>query len=158
VSEIALSDPYIQALVDEQKPAIEPSVFFPTAAKLRHLRADVEVEGGSGSKFKVVVRQREDNPLDFSVILGYQMPESSRLFRLRRFNGLSHQHTNPIEHETFYAYHVHEATERYQALPGRNEEHCATPTDAYVDLRGAIDHMLETAGFDPPAQLRMDRV
>jgi len=158
MSGIVFSDAQIAALVTEQKPPIEPSIFIPTLAKLRHLRADVEVEGGAGSNFRVIVRQREDHPLDFSVILGYQIPESSRLFRLRRLNGLSHQHTNPIEQETFYAYHVHEATERYQALPGRSEEHYAVPTDAYVDLRGAIEHMLDTAGFDPPTQLRMSRL
>lgn len=113
------------------------------------------MEGRSGSKFRVLVRQREDNPLDFSVILGYLIPDSTRVFRLRRFNGLSHQHTNPLEGESFYAYHVHVATERYQLVPGYAEEHYATPTDAYVDLAGAIEHMLATAGFEPPEQLRL---
>lgn len=88
-------------------------------------------------------------------MLGYRPPDSTRVFRLRRFNGFSHEHTNPLEDESFYAFHVHQATERYQAIPGRQEEHYATPTDAYVDLAGAVEHMLSTCGFEPPAQLRL---
>lgn len=86
-----------------------------------------------------------------SPVLGYQMPGSNRLFRLRRHNGLSHEHSNPLENERFFAFHIHLATERYQ-LEEYVEDHFAEPTDAYADLRGAIDHLLTTAGFDPPPQ------
>lgn len=153
--DVRLSDAEIARLVAEPKPTVDPGVLVPTAFKLRQRRGAMEVEGGRGSNFRVIVRQREDHPLDFSVVLGYQLPDSTRLFRLRRFNGLSHEHSNPLEDETFYAFHVHQATERYQSQAGSNEEHYATPTDAYVDLAGAVDHMLATCGFEPPAQLRL---
>jgi hypothetical protein len=155
VSDVRLSDVEIDSLVAEVKPTINPGELLPTTVKLGHRRGAVEVEGRSGSNFKVLVRQQEANPLDFSVVLGYKVPESTRIFRLRRFNGLSHQHTNPLEDESFYAFHIHQATERYQALAGSHEEHYATPTDGYVDLAGAVDHMFATCGFEPPAQLML---
>ena len=55
------------------------------------------------------------------------------LFRLRRYNGRSHQHTNKIEEITFYDFHIHTATERYQDA-GYAEEHFAEVTDRYVDF------------------------
>jgi hypothetical protein len=90
--------------------------------------------------------------LDFSAILGWEMPSLMRVFKLRRCNGLSHEHRNPLEGgEPFFDFHVHTATERYQ-LHGSSEEHYAEPTAAYTDLRGAIRHLLETCSFEPPAQ------
>lgn len=155
MSDVRLSDIEIDRLVAEPKPTVDPDDLVPTLVKLKNRRGMLEVEGRSGSNFKVLVRQRENNPLDFSVVLGYQLPGSTRVFRLRRFNGFSHQHTNPLEAESFYAFHVHQATERYQVLAGHHEEHYAKPTDAYVDLAGAVDHMLATCGFEPPAQVRL---
>jgi len=54
--------------------------------------------------------------LDFSIILAYCPEASNQLFRLRRYNGKSHEHTNTIEADKFYNYHIHTATERYQEL------------------------------------------
>lgn len=86
------------------------------------------------------------------MILGWEMPSLMRLFKLRRCNGRSHEHRNPLEQgEVFFDFHVHTATERYQ-IHGYSEEHYAKPTGAYTDLRGAIRHLLETCSFQPPAQ------
>ena len=51
-----------------------------------------------------------------------RVPQSNRVFRLRRYNGKSHEHTNPIEKEIFYDFHIHTATERYQVLENKKED------------------------------------
>ena len=59
------------------------------------------------------------------------------MFRLRRYNGKSHEHTNHIENVTFHDFHIHFATERYQEL-GTREDAYADPTDRYDDFDGAF--------------------
>ncbi|MCY4661719.1 MAG: hypothetical protein OXF93_18215 [Acidobacteria bacterium] len=76
-------------------------------------------------------------------------PQSTQVFRLRRYNGRSHQHTNQIEDEVFYDFHIHFATERYQEL-GAREDAYALPTDRYTTLRGALDCLFEDANFSVP--------
>ena len=75
------------------------------------------------------------------------------MFRLRRQNGRSHEHTNQIEDETFYDFHIHIATERYQEL-GAREDAYARPTDRYGALRDALDCLFTDANFgvSPKAQ------
>ena len=108
--------------------------------------------GAAGSKFRLIVRQNQIDVLDFSVILGWEMPSLMRVFRLQRCNGRSHEHLNPLEGgEPFFDFLVHTATERYQ-LHGSNEEHYAERTGAYTDLRGAIQHLLESCSFEAPTQ------
>ncbi len=75
---------------------------------------------------------------------------SNRVFRLRRCNGKSHEHTNLIEKQTFYEFHIHMATERYQR-EGENEDWYAEPTDRYGDLSGAIDCLIADCAFQRPA-------
>ncbi len=87
--------------------------------------------------------------LDFSVILGYQLPHLHTVFRLRRYNGKSHVHTNSIEKQTFYDFHFHTATERYQR-PGFREEHFAEITNRYQTIEGAIQCILDDCGFRAP--------
>jgi hypothetical protein len=90
--------------------------------------------------------------LDFSVILGYKPPHVHSVFRLRRYNGKSHRHTNALEKEMpFYGFHVHTATERYQR-PGFREDHFAVLTNRYSDFQGAILCLLEDYGFLPPIE------
>ena len=67
------------------------------------------------------MRQNLLNPLDFAVVLGYKLPDTGRLFRLRRYDSKA-EHKNPIdERQRFTDYHVHKATMRYQAR-GNDEE------------------------------------
>ena len=83
------------------------------------------------NQFRLILRQSIANPLDFSVILAVRVPQSSRLFRLRRNNGRSHEHTNSVEGDTFYDYHIHTATERYQEVG--SQDAYAEATDRYSD-------------------------
>jgi hypothetical protein len=142
----------IQAHLAEPKPAVDPAELTPRKRKRGHLETSKQVEGAAGSKFRLIVRQNQIDVLDFSVILGWEMPSPISVFRLQRCNGRSHEHRNPLEDsETFFDFHVHIATERYQ-LHGSNEEHYAQPTGAYTDLSGAIRHLLESCAFEAPTQ------
>jgi len=51
-----------------------------------------------------------------------------------------------MENVTFYDFHIHTATERYQEL-GAKEEHYAEATDRYGDLNAAISCMVQDCGF-----------
>lgn len=145
-----LSDSDITALLAETKSLPED---YQSRLQLRpksgHKERELDVTGAAGSDLQLIVRQSLINPLDFSVILGYLMPGSNVLFRLRRYNGRSHQHTNRIEGNSFYDFHIHTATERYQA-GGYEEDHYAEPTDRFADLSGAIQCMLQECAFEVP--------
>lgn len=86
-----------------------------------HDERHMDLAGDAGSEFRLILRRSKINPLDFSVILGVRVPRSIQIFRLRRYNGKSHQHTNRIEDETFYDFHIHTATQRYQELGMRED-------------------------------------
>jgi hypothetical protein len=106
----------------------------------------MDLTGQHGSVFRIIIRQGVYNAFDFSVILAYRPPAGPRLFRLRRYNGKSHEHHNRIEGDRFYDFHVHTATERYQ-LRGMHEDSFAVPTDRYGDLGGAMEALLLDCGF-----------
>lgn len=132
------SDNEITALVQERKPL---PVDWRTRIRLRpkrgHKERDLELTGDAGSEFRLILRQNEINPLDFSAILAVRVPQSNQLFRLRRYNGKSPEHTNHIEGDTFYDFHIHMATERYQEI-GTREDAYAEATDRYGDYHGAL--------------------
>jgi hypothetical protein len=117
--------------------------------KRGHSERELLVKGENGSEFSLILRQSEYNKLDFSVILAYLVPKTNVLFRLRRYNGKSHEHTNPYEGQKFFAFHIHIATERYQQS-GMREDTYAEPTNDYSDLNGAIQCMLNDCGFVSP--------
>jgi hypothetical protein len=97
-------------------------------------------------RFVVKVRRSNINPMNFSAILGYMLPGTFSVFRLRRYNGKAHIHSNTIEKETFYDFHVHTATERYQS-PGFKEDHFAEVTNRFYSLESAVQCMLNECGF-----------
>ena len=97
----------------------------------------------------MIVRQSSNNPLDFSVILAVRVEQSNRLFRLRRYNGKSHEHRNLIENEVFYDFHIHTATARYQGL-GTREDAYAEPTNRYGDYNEALLCLIADASFIVP--------
>jgi hypothetical protein len=147
---VQLTDSEIGSLLTEQKPL--PADYqsrLQLRAKTGHKERELDITGAGGSEFQIIVRQSVFNPLDFSVILGYSIPKSSVLFRLRRYNGRSHEHTNRIEGITFYDFHIHTATERYQEL-GCAEEHYAETTNRYADLSGALQCLLQDCAFELP--------
>lgn len=126
VEEVAprLRDTEIQQLLDEPKP-LPPDYRELLRLKVvqSHKRADLEVRGKNGSEFRIKLRQAELDALNFSVILAYEWREAGRMFLLRRYNGLGHEHQNKLEGEPpFYGHHIHTATERYQRS-GSREEH-----------------------------------
>ncbi|MEJ7812689.1 MAG: hypothetical protein WKG32_19910 [Gemmatimonadaceae bacterium] len=95
---LILTDPEIDALVREPKPL--PANYRQRLALVidnRHKRANLEVRGGEGHQFRIMLRQAELNALDFSVILAVEPPGYSKPFLLRRFNGKSHEHKNTLE-------------------------------------------------------------
>ena len=147
---VTYTDLEITLLVEERKPLPGD---WRTSTRLRskqgHKENNLDVSGLNGNGFRLIFRQSIANPLDFSVILAVRVPQSNRLFRLRRYNGRSHEHTNSIEGDTFYGFHIHMATERYQEL-GSREDAYAEATDRYSDFAGAVDCMLADSGFDTP--------
>ena len=117
--------------------------------KRGHYERHLDVSGASAGQFRPILRKSVENPLDFSIILAVRVPQSNRLFRLRRYNGKSHEHTNHIERVTFYDFHIHFATERYQEI-GAREDTFAEPTDRYSDVAGALACLIADANFDTP--------
>ena len=102
--------------------------------------ADREHFLGLVEEFRLILRQSSFNPLDFSVILAWIPAQSTSPFRLCRYNGKSHEHTNALDSQKFYDFHVHRATERYQQL-GLREDSFAEPTSRYQDFtvaQGAV--------------------
>jgi hypothetical protein len=146
-----LSEDRINELIAEEKPL--PSGLAPLGAmsqRSQHYRKDYKVMCPSGNEFLVAVRRSALNVLDFSVILGYQLPHVHTIFRLRRYNGKSHHHTNTLEKQIFYDFHFHTATERYQR-PGFREDHFAVTTNHH-SLESAIQCLLDDCGFRPPME------
>ena len=147
---VTYTDLEITLLVGESKPLPGD---WRTSTRLRskrgHKENSLDISGVNGNQFRLIFRQSNANPLDFSVILSVRVPQSNRFFRLRRHNGRSHEHTNSIEGDIFYDFHIHLATERYQEI-GSREDAYAESTHRYSDFAGAVECMLADAGFDVP--------
>lgn len=147
---IQFTDAEIDALIREEKP-LEPG--YRSKVQLRpkrgHKEQELELTGANGSEFRLILRQSLLNVLDFSAILSFIPKSSSQVFRLRRYNGKSHEHTNQIERESFYDFHIHFATERYQ-LSGLREDAFAEITDRYGNIQGALDCLIQDCGLILP--------
>jgi hypothetical protein len=150
-----ITDNEIQALIDERKHvAADFRGRLVPKAKRGHSEADLDIKGYTGTEFRIIVRRANANPLDFSVILGYRVPVSNQVLRLRRYNGKSHQHTNPIEGQRFYDFHIHTATERYQRT-GNREDVYAVATDRYDSLEAAVGCFIEDCNVVFPDEPQM---
>ncbi|HUS58674.1 MAG TPA: hypothetical protein VM141_08490 [Planctomycetota bacterium] len=149
-------DKDIEELLHERK---QFASAFPNSLQLRqkrgHKEQEFSVKGEAGNQFLLIVRQNDLDPLDFSVILAACPANSNRLFRLRRYNGMSHEHTNIIEANRFGGCHIHRATQRYQEL-GIAEDSYAEPTDTFVDLQSAWRCLLADCGFELPQNPQID--
>lgn len=153
-----LTDSEISVLLAEPKPEVDQrkllQAFANTTPKDGHRRHAIMVKGATGNRFQLSLRQSILDPYDFSVILTLIRADGS--LNLRRHNGTSHAHANPIERDTFRGVcHVHEATERYQRR-GNDPEHFARPTTDFSDLATAVIAMLRVASFPPPTQLSLE--
>jgi hypothetical protein len=145
-----LLDTQIDAMICEAKTI--PDGLCPLTRPIernQHRRKEFEITCATGSSFVIATRQSMLNSQDFSVILGYRNPGFNTIFRLRRYNGKSHYHTNTIETETFREFHIHTATERYQKR-GPREDHFAKIDTRYWDLASAIQCLLNDCGFRSP--------
>lgn len=143
----AYSDEEIESLLSERK--LVPADWrkrIRLAPKPGHRERSLALVGEAGNDFRVIVRQNSVNPFDFSIILAVRVPSSNRLFRLRRHNGKSHEHSNRLEGTRFYGFHIHCATERYQEL-GAREDSYAEPTDRYADWQGALECLVADANI-----------
>lgn len=149
------SDREIMAFLEEKKPLPKDfrSKLHPRPKRM-HSEQRLEIQGEGGNHYRLIIRQSRLNPFDFSIILALCPPNSNQVFRLRRYNGKSHEHTNTIEGDRFYAYHVHTATERYQEL-GAREDAYAEPSDRFSDFNAALNCMLSDCGFDVPQDPQM---
>ena len=157
MADIILNDVEISNLIQERKefpPNYE--ILFQTKDKKGHKEQEITLPRSDGSQFKVILRQNRINLLDFSLILGYMPPKTTALIRLRRYNGKSHQHTNKVEKETFYDFHIHQATERYQ-VAGFDEEGYAVISKEFVDIQSALDCLVKdcSIALPPNRQLRI---
>ena len=112
--------------------------------------AQYDVIGTAGTDYRVIIRQSMHNMFDFSIILAHLSKTTNQVFRLRRYNGKSHEHTNQIERDRFYGFHMHTATQRYQER-GLKEDGFAEPTERYGDLASALDCLITDCGFVQPA-------
>jgi hypothetical protein len=140
---VLLTDKEITDLINEPKyiPK-EYGDIFQLKEKMGHKEQELTLPRTDGSQFKIIIRQSNFNLLDFTVILGYIPPKKNTLFRLIRCNGKSHKHTNKLENVSFEDFHIHKATERYQAN-GYFEDTYAEPTDKYFDIYQAWDTFLK---------------
>lgn len=153
-----LTDAEIAALVAEAKPL--PDDYrsrVQTRAKRGHRERELDVDGANGGKFRLILRQSSINPLDFSVILAWVPPQSTTPFRLRRYNGKSHEHSNTLDSQRFYDFHIHQATVRYQQS-GLREDSFAEPTTRYQDFAGALQCLTQYCGFQLPANHQPDLI
>ena len=145
-----LNDHDIESLLKEIKPLPED---YRSKIQIRpkrgHKERELDVQGVNGSNFRLILRQSLINPIDFSVILTYRTPNSNQLFRLRRYNGKSHEHTNNIEEERFYDFHIHQATERYQEI-GAREDTYAAASNRFSEFHQAIVCIIEDCAFEGP--------
>lgn len=148
-------DQQIGRLINEKKP-------LPTDYLLRlrlktkrgHRESQLDILGSGGNRFRIILRSSDYNTIDFSAILAYLVPNSNRVFRLRRYNGKSHEHTNIIEDERFFSFHIHKATERYQNM-GRSEDAYAVQSEKFNDLNGAVSLMFGQCNFRLPAGFQL---
>jgi len=148
---IILTDTEIESLICETKTIHSSDLLkkMRLRSKRGHYESQLNMLGENQSEFYLIFRKNMINELDFSVILAVKLPSTGRLFRLRRYNGLSHQHTNRIEREKFYDFHIHYATERYQGL-GMSEDAYAIATDQYPNDVEAIQFALSDAHITVP--------
>lgn len=116
----------------------------------------LEVIGKNKHKFRIVFRQSTFNNLDFSITLGVYPTNCTKLFHLKRYDGKT-EHTNPIEKEKFYDFHIHIATERYQVYGnGKKEEKYAQPTNRFTNLESALQCMLKDCNFILPDESQLE--
>jgi len=158
--DVFLTDTDIQELITERKQMrIASSALFHNMKEKRgHKESEHIIERPDGSSFIIKIRISIENTLDFSALLGYSPAKSTKLFILCRYNGRSHEHKNKLESKnTFYDFHIHKATERYQRA-GTKEEYYAEVTDRYSTVQEALNCLIIDCNIElpPNSQLHLE--
>ena len=97
----------------------------------------------NAGEWYIFIRQSKDDPFNFSCGMCLIPENRNQHFRLMRYNGKNHEHTNHLENQSpFYDFHIHRATERYQKTAYKAEDHYAEPTDRYASLKEAVRCLL----------------
>jgi len=151
---LILSDKMIADLIAEPK-RVPDGVCSLRAIPERngHRHKEFDVHCDTENRFIIRIRQLCINPLDFSVILAFQLPGLHSYFRLRRYNGLhAGVHTNVLECEKITGFHIHTATERYQRSSGLKPDSFAERTNRYWSLESAVECLLFDCGFRSPME------
>ena len=146
---IIYSDQEIEALVQERKPL--PKDWRNQLLSPNKKKRELFVIGDKGNKFRIIIRQNDFRPSDFSVILAVLIRSPNRNFRLRRYNGWTSRHRNRLEREIINGFHIHFATERYQRR-GLKEDTYAQQTERYSDCEGALRCLIVDANFQESPQ------
>lgn len=115
-----------------------------------HKEREFDVTGDKGNLYKIILRVSATNPLAFSIVLSLVVPLTNLVFRLRRYDGKYHEHTNKIEKNKFYDFHIHYATERYQNLSGADYVGYAEIDHRYADYYEAMKCLFDDCGFIYP--------
>lgn len=148
---VTYTDSEIAALVAERKPLpANWQRLMRLAPKESQTERQLDLAGAEANEYRLILRRSLLNRLDFSLILAVRVPGSTRLFPLRRYNGSSHRHQNRIERTTVYGFHVHTATERYQAR-GLREDGFAEPTERYFDFESARRCLFKDVNIELPS-------
>lgn len=147
---MVLTDAQIKELVDAPKilPDNYRSRLFPEKPAKRELM----VYDDQHRKYKILIREDLAYPDNFSVILMHILPQTNNFFCLRRYN-CEEIHNNLLEKEKIHGYHIHMATERYQAA-GRKPEAYAELTERYTNPREAFACMVSDCNFIRPESER----
>ena len=149
------SNQEIAALLQERKPLpTDRRERIHLLRKCGHNERHLELTGDSENLFRLILRRNQINQLDFSIILAVRVPQSNQIFRLVRYKGKSHEHTNHIEDETFYNFHIHRATERYQEFGTRVDAY-AEPTVRYDSFHSALCCLIDDANLNVPPELQL---
>ncbi|MCY4553521.1 MAG: hypothetical protein OXC79_07590 [Candidatus Poribacteria bacterium] len=151
---IRYTDQEIGELVQERKAL--PTDWrnqFVTRIRRGNEESHLSLIGDRGNKFRIIIRQNQFNESSFSVVLGVHASLLNQLFRLRRYNGNDHTHTNGIEKVTVQGFHIHFATARYQRR-GLREDDYAETTNRYKDIDGAFECLIADANLEDIFEIR----
>lgn len=138
-----LTDAEIHQLLSQRKYFPEnPRVRPRPKAHAQHEESELSLTTDSQLVFKVRIRKHRFNALKFSIILLYRDQENKTWLRLLRCNG-KHEHSNDLEGERFYAFHVHKATQRYMEAGYREDLYAYEAP--YSSFDGALNYFFEIA-------------
>ncbi len=126
---------------------------FVTRIRRSNEERHLDLIGDMGNKFRIIIRQNQFNESSFSVILGVHDPLLNQLFRLRRYNGNDHIHTNEIEKVKVQGFHIHFATARYQRR-GLREDDYAEATNRYKNVNGAFECLIADANLEDISEIK----